>query len=1032
MRGKPGVSTDLDLRSAGAADGRFFELLQQLPVGIVVVSADGKPFYVNPAATEIFGPEILDQLTVAPLADLYDPVIAGTDEKYPREQLPIARALRGEPSRVRDLEIRRGDRKIVLDVSAVPIRSADGQISFAVASMHEITQVVRAEEEARESHRAYRALFENAPVGIYRTTPEGKVVLANRAFLQLLGYSSLEEFATRDLEREAVYVSYDRATFKRLMEQNGEVRGLESTWRRRDGTIIYMNENARVIRGDDGRIMFYEGTVEDITDRKETERELRKSREQFRHFVENATDIIYRADVHGTFRYVSPAVHKITGYTEEELVGKHFLELIEPEYRALAEDFYRTQFRTKAPNTYFEFPIRSKDGQRVWIGQNVQTLLTGEWIIGFQAVARDISDRKRMEVELAQARDAALESARLKSEFLANMSHEIRTPMNGVIGMADLLLATALTGEQREYAATIRTSADALLALVDDILDLSKIEAGKLTIKPVDFDLDELVDGITEVFAERAATKGVKFRAIIYPDVYRHLHGDPLRVRQVLINLVGNAVKFTESGEVNLSVMQENDTSNQVMLWFLVNDTGIGITDADQQRLFTPFTQADGTTTRRFGGTGLGLAISKQLVDMMGGRIGVASVSGEGSTFWFTASFAKVTGESELKTALAGVRALLVDSNEVNRLVLHRHLTSSSVAVEEVSTAATALEALRSQAAKGNAFDVIILEMQLAGTDGIAVTRAIRADPVLKETPIVLITAIGRRKSDIDFFKAEKIDTFVMKPVRRAQLAAAIAQVIRRQPVFEPPKEVSAAVSTPARILVVEDNLVNQKVAAGQLRHLGHDSEVVGSGTNAIEAIRRQSWDLILLDCQMPDIDGYDVARAIRRIEGGARRVPIVAMTAHALDGEREKCLAAGMDDYLCKPVSTQRLGAVLARWLGTRDTEVVDAEKVSVLKELARSNPTFLRDITGLFREDATLRLHELRDSVISGNPDRLARAAHALKSSSGNIGATRMYTLCTTIEANAQEGTVDGAAEIVEQLARELDLALEALGRA
>src|SRR6266852_4829847 len=523
--------------------------------------------------------------------------------------------------------------------------------------------------------------------------------------------------------------------FGHLLEEHGEVRGFETTWRRRDGSPLQVSLSATSSRDENDTIVSYEGTVEDITDRKRAQEEVRETRERYRQLVENANDIIYRCDAYGKFTYVNPTVRKILGYTEEELIGKHFLELIAPAHRDLAQAFYRVQFETKTPNTYFEFPVIAKNGETVWMGQNVQTIVTGQWILGFQSVSRDISERKRMEGELAKARDEALESARMKSEFLANMSHEIRTPMNGVIGMADILLGTRLTPEQKESAITIRHSAEALLSLVDDVLDLSKIEAGKLEIKSTDFDLDELIDNITDVFAERVAAKGLKFRPVIYPDVHRHLHGDALRLRQVLLNLVGNAVKFTESGEVSLSVMRDAESEGAMDLWFLVNDTGIGLTDADQQRLFTPFTQADGTTTRRFGGTGLGLAISKQLVDMMGGRIGVASVSGEGSTFWFTGSFARVEGESELKTALAGVRALLVDSNEVNRLVLHRHLTSSSVAVEEVSTAATALEALRNQAAKGNAFDVIILEMQLAGTDGIAVTRAIRADPVLKETP---------------------------------------------------------------------------------------------------------------------------------------------------------------------------------------------------------------------------------------------------------------------------------------------------------
>ncbi len=1017
------------VRNLLPGDPRWFDLLEQLPVGIFVVSSDGKQLYTNSAAKEILGGEVEPGTTAEERAAAFHAYITGTNEPYPPDRLPTMRALRGEHVRVMDLEVRRPDRTIILEVSAAPIFDANGAIAYAVAAFSDVTTAARAE-------RAYRVFVENVLIGVYSVTPDGAFLLANPALRAMLGYSSVEELGEGNLERDHVN-RQQRIVFKRILEERGEVRAFESAWRRRDGSTIHVSQNATAIRDVNGRIVSYEGTVEDITERKRTQEELRQNRERYRQLVENANDIIYKCDAYGRFTYVNPTAHKILGYTEEELVGKHFLELIAPEHRELAEAFYKVQFQTKTPNTYFELPVLAKNGQVVWMGQNVQTVVTGEWILGFQAVARDISERRRMEAELAQARDAALASARLKSEFLANMSHEIRTPMNGVIGMADILLGTNLSTEQRDCAMTIRSSAEALLALVDDILDLSKIEAGKLTIKSADFDLDELIESITDIFAERATAKGLKFRPVIYPDVHRHLHGDSLRLRQVLMNLVGNAVKFTEMGEVSLSVMRDNESSDEMELWFLVNDTGIGISEADQQRLFTPFVQADGSTTRRHGGTGLGLAISKQLVDMMGGRIGVASVPGEGSTFWFTARFTKDVGGEAMarRSALAGVHALLVDSNEINRLVLRRHLTSSSVTVEEAGSGEAAIEMLRRKAASGRPYHVIVLEMQLTGTDGISISRAIHSDPLIRETPIVLVTAIGRRKSDLEFFRAEGIDTFVMKPIRRAQLASAIAQVVR-QPAVEVEDSRPRLSGQPEaavlhkQILVVEDNVVNQKVAVGQLRHLGYDADVVASGAEAIEAIRRHPYDLILLDCQMPDIDGYDVARAIRQIESETRRVPIVAMTAHTMEGEREKCLAAGMDDYLTKPVSTQRLSAVLARWLGTRE-EVVDRATVAGLQQLARANPSFMHDITGLFREDALLRLHELRDSLGRANAETLARAAHSLKSSSGNIGATRMYSLCASIESNARQGNLNGVAEMVEQLATELDRALEALAQ-
>ena len=1013
------------VRSLLTGDSRSFVLFDLLPVGVFVIAADGRQLYANAAAKEILGRDVEPGRTAEERSSMLRVFVSGTNQPYPPDQLPSMRALRGERVHVTDMEIHGPERTVIVDVAAAPIVDANGTIAGSVAAFHDVTSAARAE-------RAYRALVERVPVGVYSVTQDGNFLLANPALRTMLGYTSEEEIAQGNLERDHVN-RQQRMVFKKVLEERGEIRAFESTWRRRDGATIHVSQNATVTRDAAGRIVSYEGIVEDISERKRGQEELRETRERYRQLVENANDIIYRCDAHGHFTYVNPTVRKILGYTEPELIGKHFLELVAPDHRDIVGAFYKLQFDTKTPNTYYEFPVLAKDRSILWMGQNVQTVATGEWILGFQAVARDISERKRMEVELAQARDAAVESARLKSEFLANMSHEIRTPMNGVIGMADILLGTRLTAEQRECTVTIRSSAEAMLTLVDDILDLSKIEAGKLTIKTEDFDLDELIDGITDIFAERASSKGLKFRAVIYPDVHRHLHGDAMRLRQVLLNLVGNAVKFTEVGEVNLSVMQEKESGDQTELWFLINDTGIGVSDEDQQRLFTPFVQADGSMTRKYGGTGLGLAISKQLVDMMGGRIGVASSPGEGSTFWFTAGFTKeADDELSRRGALTGVRVLLFDSNEVNRLVLCRHLSSSSVEVEEAASAETALDALRRAASENRPFNAIVLEMQLTGTDGITVARSIHSDALIEKTPIVLVTSIGRRKSDIDFFKAEGINAFVMKPVRRAQLASALATVAEPSNVEPPLRRLEPAESRlhARKILVVEDNIINQKVAVGQLRVLGHDAEIANNGVGAIKAVHERPFDLILLDCQMPDMDGYEVARVIRKMGSETRRIPIVAMTAHTMDGEREKCLAAGMDDYLAKPVSTQRLNAVLVRWLGTREA-VVDAEKIAGLQQLARANPSFMRDITGLFREDALLRIHELRDSTSRSDPGMVARAAHSLKSSSGNIGASRMYSLCATIESSARQGSLDGVAEMVEQLATELDHALLALAQ-
>jgi PAS domain S-box-containing protein len=742
----------------------------------------------------------------------------------------------------------------------------------------------------------------------------------------------------------------------------------------------------------------------------------KRAEEELDRFFTMSLDMLCIAGTDGYFKRVNPAWEKTLGFTREELLARPYVDFIHPDDRegtaARAGGLAKGEEVVSFENRY-----ACKDGTYRWLFWKAAADLDVKRIY---AMARDVTERRRAEEaleenatrlallvqELERARQRAEEAARVKSDFLANMSHEIRTPMNAVVGMTDLALSTELSAEQRGYLSTVKVSARALLDLVDDILDLSKIEAGRLELDRIEINVRETVEDAIKVLAVRAGEKGLELACRLSPAVPPILMGDPGRVRQVVLNLVGNAIKFTDRGEVVLEAEVESQDEDEVLLRFSVRDTGIGVPADKQGQIFAPFTQADNSTTRRFGGSGLGLAISAQLVEMMGGHLAMTSEPGRGSTFYFTARFQRARRAAPppvrrpARVDLSGLPVIIVDDNATNRQILSEMLTNWKMQPTTTAGGGEALAHMKGALAAGRPFQLILSDGQMPEMDGFMLAETVKRDPELRSLPIILLTSAGR-PGDGARCRKLGIAGFLNKPVKQSELLDTIAAVMAGETPSGTQRADEDAPALPMsarrlRILLAEDNPVNQAVASRILEKRGHSVVVVKNGREAVDALQpgaMESFQVVLMDVQMPEMDGLEATAAVRaREKSSGGHVPIVAMTAHAMEGDRDRCLKAGMDGYVTKPVEARRLVEAVEAAAGSFDPRLAAAR--------LGGDRRLLRELLEIFLAECPVMVSKIRKAIDASDPTALRHAAHALKGSVANFGAPRPFEAAQMLE--------------------------------
>ena len=1046
---------------------------------VVVIDKEAKVTFFNPMAELLTGWPA-DKAVGSPFESVFQGLDASGQTSLPHPLTHLKENLSSSTEAIAAVLVCKDKHHHDIQYGVAPLKDGDDSIEGAVITFRDVSAAKRAQDEIARLKEFNESIIQNMAEGVVVEDASHRFTFVNPATCQMLGYAPDEVLGAE----ESLLIPPDMMPIVEevnAQRRHGERSRYEIDLQAKDGRRIPVLVSSGP-RLENGEVAGTTAVFTDVTALKEAQREMAKRQRYLESVLRNAPNAIITVNQDHEVLEWNPGAERMFGHAREEALGRNIDALLAGEGALEEAQAFSTEIDNGKALAPTETVRYRKDGSAIHVVVAGSPIWDGDQREGGVAVYTDITRLKEAEEELKRyaedleiaretqerateqliqlvedfdvAKRKAEEATRTKSEFLANMSHEIRTPMNGIMGMTDLLLETSLESIQKEYLDAVKISAESLLTIINDILDFSKIEAGRLDFERIDFSLRDCLGDAVHTVAYRASEKELELVFHVLSNVPDALIGDPSRVRQVLLNLLSNAVKFTEHGEVVLRVEETARRADAVDLHFSVLDTGIGIPADKQEMIFEAFTQADGSTTRKFGGTGLGLAISAKLVELMGGRIWVESPAnhdgpgGPGSVFHFTATFAlgrtleKAKGR-DLLASLAGSRVLIVDDNATNRRVLEEMVQNWGMVPQAVDGGQKALEALAQGVAQSRLHRFALLDVNMPDMDGFELAKHVRSFSEYDAIPLIMLSS-SSRAGDAARVASTGIAAYMNKPVRQSELLHVILQQIEmpetdiktdpkhRASAAATPPESGAAPAAPLRILLAEDNKVNRRLAETLLGRRGYHVHSVCDGREAVEAFQSQAFDLILMDVQMPEMDGMRATAAIRQLEQEKEgHIPIIAMTAHAMKGDRERCLSGGMDDYISKPMKAQVLYETIERVVNPNQTENESGREeaqtmqfdLSRALEAVDGDTLLLKELVDEFIEEIPRQLADLKAELVAHNAYQVERKAHSLKGAVGNFGADQAFSLAYELENRGREDRLDGADAVFERLEHELN---------